>query len=194
MATPGIVLSIHGRAHEHHCIPCKSSRYHLLTWKHVIISPEQMKAILDEALPPPFQAFISNQPILSPTVVAHNLVDWYWDPDEEVWLDQTLEVLVDIGATAFCVGLCRELDQFDIALSGRKPIVQSFRTSGTWFYSQEGTPAEDSETASSRVYRKQTKFRRSSGETFGQAIVAVQLIVSLSTMLQWYSTRFCIAR
>lgn len=45
MATPGIVLSTHGRAHEHHCVPCKSSRYHLLTWKHVIISLEQMKAI-----------------------------------------------------------------------------------------------------------------------------------------------------
>ncbi len=118
-------------------------------------SPEQTEADLDEALPPPFQALTSNQPIHSPTDVAHNPFDWYWNPGEEVWLDQTLEVLVDIGATACCVGLCRELDRFDIALGNRKPLVESFQTDGTWFYNQEGTPAEDGETAFSGVHKKQ---------------------------------------
>jgi hypothetical protein len=69
-----------------------------------------MEANLDEALPPPFQAFISNLSIRSPTAAAHHPFDWYWDSGEEVWLDQTLEVLVDVGATAFCVGLCREIE------------------------------------------------------------------------------------
>ena len=68
-------------------------------------------------------------------------------------MNQTLQVLMNIRATLVCVGLCRELGRLDIALDHRKPLAESFRTSGMWFYNHEGTSTKDSETVFNCVYR-----------------------------------------
>jgi hypothetical protein len=53
----------------------------------------------------------------------------YWDDIQGVYIDCSLEVLVDTGVTTHCAAACKQR-HLAIPLGGQTPIVESFRTSG----------------------------------------------------------------
>jgi hypothetical protein len=172
MAIASIVLPTNNLNQEHRCKKHKCPRYYKLKWIHLTIPLEVAKDVLNSALLDPFYAVFSSIPCYSLQDMMdcpYNGLDW--DEVDGVYLERSLEVLVDTGVITHCAAYpCRQ-SHLTIPLGGQTPSVKSFRTSGLQFYDIEGVLVQDRGTVFDRVYREQAGLESLSGEKIGRPIV-----------------------
>lgn len=172
MASPSIVLPTENLNQERRCNKHKGSRYCKLIWEHLTVPIEDAKDAVNTALPYPFYGGFICIAITSLDDAFHCPYNGlYWDETQGVFLDRSLEILVDTGVTKNCAaGSCGQPD-LAIPLGGQNPRMETFRTSGWHFYNVNGIRIEDRDTVFNRVYDAQVDLDKVAEEKFGKPIV-----------------------
>jgi hypothetical protein len=127
---------------------------------------------LKTALPDRFYGVCSCIPIVS----LHDALDspyngLYWDEDQGVYLDCSLDILVDAGVTTRCAAVYCKPPHLAIPLGDQIPSVESFRTGRLEFFDVEGVLTQDRQTVFDRVHQAQVELKNLTGDKIGQPVV-----------------------
>jgi hypothetical protein len=172
MATRSIILPTHGPNQEHRCNKHKSPRYYELKWEHLTIPIKDAKDTLSTTLSYLFCGVFSCIPIVS----LHHALDLpytglYWDETQGVYIDCSLDILVDAGVTTHCEAVYCEQPHLAVPLGDQIPSVKSFRSGGLQFFTEEGVLTQDRETVFDRVHRVQVELQNLAGGKIGLPVV-----------------------